>query len=90
MNAARSLEVLIVTVAVVIASAGSANAQTLFTTDDFRSDRDRWDDPAYYHNNTVFELRDMDRAAVYGEEGTGVVGSMDLASPYTYTSAWEH
>ncbi len=53
------------------ASAGPANAQTLFTTDEIRADRERWTDPAYYHNNTVAEMRDMDRAAVPGAEGTG-------------------
>ena len=65
-------------------------AQTIFTTDDFRQDRELWADPAYYHNNTVPEMQEMDRAAVYGMEGTGVVGAADLASPYPYTSAWEH
>lgn len=73
-----------------VASAGPAAAQTLFTTDEIRADRERWTDPAYYHNNTVAEMRDMDRAAVPGAEGTGVVGAADLASPYPYTSAWEH
>jgi hypothetical protein len=65
-------------------------AQTLFTTDDFRQDRDRWGDPAYFHNNTVDEMRNMDRARRFGEEGTGRVGAAELASPYPYSSAWEH
>ena len=39
MNAARTLEALIIVGLVGLASAGSANAQTLFTTDDFRNDR---------------------------------------------------
>lgn len=68
----------------------SANAQTLFTTNEIRNDRELWDDPAYYHNNTVREMRDMDRAGVPGGEGTGIEGSLELASPYPYTSAWEH
>lgn len=82
----------------------SATAQTLFTTEDFRQDRERWTDPAYYLNNTVDELRGMaldlyaggnatgqvGRARYYGSEGTGRVGAADLASPYPYTSAWEH
>ena len=80
------------------------SAQTLFTTKDFRADRDRWTDPAYYLNNTVEELRgmalDMDsggmgggqigRARLYASEGTGRVGAMELASPYPFTSAEEH
>ncbi len=90
MSVTRALDILAAIVVGGIACAGPAVAQTLFTTEDFRNDRERWTDPAYYHNNTVFEMRDMDRAAVYGEEGTGVVGAMDLASPYPYTSAWEH
>ena len=81
-----------------------AAAQTLFTTEDFRQDRDYWTDQAYYRNNTVGELAgmalDLDtygavtgqvgRARFYGSEGTGQVGALDLASPYPYTSAWEH
>lgn len=65
-------------------------AQDIFTTEDFRADREHWADPAYYRNNTVFEIRDMDRDSDFGEEGTGRVGAADLASPYPYTSAWEH
>ena len=68
-----------------------AAAQDIFTTEDFRQDRELWTDPAYYRNNTVGQLRGMainvDR---YGSEGTGRVGALDLASPYSYTSAWEH
>ena len=67
-----------------------AAAQTIFTTDDFRRDRELWAEPAYYHNNSVDEMQNMDRAAVYGLEGTGRVGAADLASPYPYASAREH
>jgi hypothetical protein len=67
-----------------------ASAQTLFTTDEFRADRERWADAAYYHNNTVDEMRNMDRAAVYGLPGTGNEGAADLSSPYPYQDAWEH
>jgi len=89
-SAARTLEVLVAIVLAGVTSIGCANAQTLFTTEDFRDDRAQWADPAYYHNNTVREMRNMDRAAVYGVEGSGEVDAMDLASPYSYTSAWAH
>ncbi len=68
----------------------SAVAQDIFTTEDFRQDREHWTDPAYYRNNTVGEIRELDQARVYGAEGTGRVSAADLASPYPYTSAWEH
>lgn len=68
----------------------SAVGQSVFTTEDFRRDRDHWTDPAYYNNNSVDELREMDTVAVFGLEGTGQVGAVDLASPYPYVSAWEH
>ncbi|HSG64795.1 MAG TPA: hypothetical protein VLD39_07335 [Gammaproteobacteria bacterium] len=87
---ARVVRIVAAAVLAGTAAAGSAGAQTLFTTEDFRNDREQWADPAYYHNNTVREMRNMDRAAVYGVEGTGKVGAVDLASPYPYTSAWQH
>lgn len=79
-------------------------AQTIFTTEDFREDRQRWVDPDYYLNNTVEELRgmalDLDsrgagsgqvrRARNYGSEGSGRVGDLELASPYPFVSALEH
>ena len=82
----------------------AAAQTTIFTTTDFRQDRERWTDPAYYRNNTVGQLRgmafDVDTggkgsgqaatARAYGSQGTGRVGALDLASPYPYTSAWEH
>lgn len=67
-----------------------AGAQDIFTTRDFRQDRERWSDPAYYRYNSADEMREMDQATVYGLEGTGRVGAMELASPYPYASAWEH
>ena len=80
-------------VAVLLISASlssSAVAQDIFTSTDIRQDRALWTDPAYYRNNTVYEIRDMDRDSFFGEEGTGEVGAVDLASPYPHTSAWEH
>ena len=77
---------------------------TIFTTKDFHQDRDRWIDPAYYENNTVGQLRGMAinfdsggrgsgqeaSARAYGSKGTGRVGALNLASPYPFTSAWDH
>ena len=65
-------------------------AQDIFTTRDFRADRERWTDPAYFNYNSANELFNMDHAPVYGVEGNAEVGAHDLASPYPYTSAWEH
>jgi len=80
----------------------AAAQTTIFTTTDFRQDRDRWTDPAYYRNNTPGQLRGMAinvegrrtgqelSARVYGSEGTGKVGAVNLKSPYPYTNAWDH
>ncbi len=65
-------------------------AQTLFTTENFREDAALWADPAYYGNNTVAEIVEMQVEGRYGEEGTGEVGALDLASPYPFTTAEEH
>jgi len=84
-------------------SAPAAQQTTIFTTGDFRQDRALWTDPAYYRNNTVGQLRGMalnitpysdsgqvGSARLYGSEGTGRAGAVNLASPYPYTSAWAH
>ena len=68
-----------------------AAAQDIFTTEDFRKDSAHWTDPAYYRNNTASELRRMgENSDRYGSNGTGQVGAWNLASPYSYASAWEH
>lgn len=84
-------------------SGAAAQQITIFDTSDFRQDRARWTDPAYYRNNTVGQLRGMalnitpyetsgqvGAARLYGSEGTGRVGAVDLASPHPYMNAWEH
>jgi hypothetical protein len=73
-----------------LSSSCPAGAQDIFSTRDFRQDRERWSDPAYYRYNSADEMREMDQATAYGLEGTGRVGAMELASPYPYASAWEH
>jgi hypothetical protein len=82
--------------------AAAQTQTTIFTTTDFRQDRDRWTDPAYYRNNTPGQLRGMAinvegrrtgqelSARVYGSQGTGKAGAVDYKSPYPYTNAWDH
>jgi len=86
-----------------VLTASAAAQTTIFTTTDVSKDRDRWTDPAYYRNNTVGQLRGMAigtepgggstqqaNSRVYGSEGTGKVGALDLSSPYPYMTASEH
>ncbi|PYS48301.1 MAG: hypothetical protein DMG13_25880 [Acidobacteria bacterium] len=82
----------------------AAAQTTIFNTKDFREDSELWTSPAYYRNNTAGQLRGMAidydsggrgtgqeaTARAYGSEGTGRVGALDLASPYSYKSASEH
>ena len=81
----------------------AAQTTTLFNTRNFRQDRALWTDPAYFRNNTAGQLRGMalniepyqdsgqvGSARLYGSEGTGRVGAVNLASPYPYTSASAH
>ena len=62
------------TLAVVLALlvAGSSAQTTIFTTDDFRKDRDRWTDPAYFLHNSARELTDMQVDNRFGQKGKGV------------------
>src|SRR5262245_29213303 len=66
-----------------------AGAQTLFTTEDFLKDRDRWTDPAYYLNNTAREISDMQVENRYGQKGSGE-DAYNIKSPYPYKTSWEH
>ncbi len=68
-----------------------AFAQTnIFTTENFHQDSALWTDPAYYRNNSVSELREMQVEVRYGEEGEAVEGALDLTSPYPFSTAQEH
>ena len=83
-------------------SVAAAQQTTIFDTADFRQDRALWTEPAYYRNNTVGELRGMalnitpygtggqvGAARLYGSEGAGREGAVNLASPYPFSNAWE-
>ena len=83
-------------------SIAAAQQTTIFDTADFRQDRALWTDPGYYRNNTVGELRGMalnitpygtggqvGAARLYGSEGAGREGAVNLASPYPFASAGE-
>ena len=72
-----------------LAVAAAGEAQTLFTTEDYRRDREHWTDPAYYNFNTARELTDMQVDARCGERGSGD-DEYTLTSPYPYRSAEEH
>ena len=83
-------------------SVAAAQQTTIFDTADFRQDRALWTDPGYYRNNTVGELRGMalnitpygtggqvGAARLYGSEGAGREGAVNLASPYRFANAWD-
>ena len=90
MSAIQTLTASVAVLLVGLLPSAPAATQDIFTTEDFRQDRTHWTDPAYYRNNTADEMREMDMAPVYGLEGTGRVGAVELASPYPYTSASAH
>jgi hypothetical protein len=61
----------------------------LFTTTDFRQDRERWTDPAYYRYNTARELTDMQVDNRFGQEGSKA-DKYKIASPYPFRTSTEH
>jgi hypothetical protein len=69
--------------------AGTGAQTTIFTTDDFRKDRDRWTDPAYFLHNTARELTDMQVDNRFGQKGKGV-DEYVLKSPHPYRTSEEH
>ena len=74
--------------------AGIVHGQTttppnIFTTADYRQDRDRWTDPAYYLFNTSRELTDMQVDNRFGQKGKGE-DRYDLKSPYPFRTSTEH
>ena len=59
---------------------------TLFTTKDYRQDRDRWTDPAYYLHNTARELTDMQVDNRFAQKGSGK-DEFVIKSPYAFSSS---
>ena len=100
LTATASIAALIVSLSLSVPAAAQT---TIFNTKDFHQDRALWTDPAYYRNNTVAQLRGMaldivpyentgqvGAARLYGSEGTGRAGALNLASPYPFKTATEH
>jgi hypothetical protein len=74
----------------ILLSATSLSAQTtIFTTEDYRKDVNRWTDPAYYLYNTARELTDMQVDNRFGQKGSGA-DKYDIKSPYMFKTAREH
>ena len=83
LTTAAAIAALLAGIAMSIPAAAQTAQPTIFTTTDFRQDKDRWTDPAYYRNNTPGQLRGMAinvegrrtgqelSARVYGSQGTG-------------------
>jgi hypothetical protein len=65
-----------------------APAQTLFTTRDYKQDRELWGDPAYFNHNTARDFLDMHEKG-YGTKGSGK-DEFDITSPYSYKTSWDH
>jgi hypothetical protein len=74
---------------VAVLLAAPVSAQTLFTTEDYRQDRERWTDPAYYRHNTARELTDMQVDNRFGQEGSKA-DRYEIKSPYPFKDSWEH
>ena len=62
---------------------------TIFTTEDYRKDVNRWTDPAYYLYNTARELTDMQVDNRFAQKGSGS-DKHEIKSPYAFKTAREH
>ena len=89
MRLARSAVNLLVACAALSAALIAQQPRTLFNTPDYRQDRDRWADPAYYLFNTAREITDMQVDNRVGQKGSGR-NLYDIKSPYPFTSSWDH
>ena len=86
----RNWAVVVVVVAAVTGATRTAGqTTTLFTTSDYRQDRDLWTDPAYYLHNTARQLTDMQVENRFGQKGSGA-DKYDIKTPYPFQTSWEH
>ena len=86
----RSTRTALAFVVVYLATTTSLAAQpTLFTSPDYRQDKERWTDPAYFLHNTARELSDMQVDNRFGQKGSGA-DKHDIKSPYPFKTSWEH
>jgi hypothetical protein len=69
--------------------ASGDTATTLFSTQDYHQDRDRWTDPAYYLFNSARELTDMQVDNRFGQRGKGE-DAFQIKSPYPFKDSAEH
>ena len=83
------MKILVALVGLVLYAHAAAAQATLFTTQDYRQDRDRWSDPAYYLYNTARELTDMQVDNRFGQKGSGR-DQYQIKSPYSFKTSWEH
>lgn len=84
------MRVAIAWIVLTLLSATSLSAQTtIFTTEDYSKDVNRWTDPAYYLYNTARELTDMQVDNRFGQKGSGA-DKYDIKSPYAFKTAREH
>lgn len=86
----RKVAAIAVLMAGAFGSATPLSAQaTLFSTRDYRQDRERWTDPAYYLHNTARQLTDMQVENRFGQKGSGA-DKYDIQSPYAFRTSREH
>src|SRR5262245_28303193 len=86
---ARGSIALVAVMLISLLATGGLAQTTIFGSDDYRRDRDRWTDPAYYLHNTARELSDMQVDNRFGQKGSGA-DRYDIKSPYAYRTSWEH
>lgn len=79
----------IATVAALAVVVAGQQQTTLFNTRDYRQDRDRWTDPAYYLYNSARELTDMQVDNRFAQKGKGE-DKYQIKSAYPFKDSWEH